>query len=402
MKKVVWISPYIPYDTVRHAGGQIENYYIKKLIGAGEVELRLVSSYLPGEREQFTLHKQIRCDLVCNYDRGIRHRIRQALDVIPLFNPFDRYGNHKPLYNELMMIRILRAYRKEGFEPDILIIEWLQSLLSVKHFKKIFPKAKIVGIEEDVVIQSYTRKWENAHGINKAFARIRLHNIKREELRALKACDLIITNNAKDKALLQKYGFTKNVWQWTPYYHKYTEIRNTYRDTILFFGDMRRVENYGAAEWVIREVMPLIKDTGITFQVLGGNPPEELQKLQSERVQILGYREDLTPYFETALCLIVPLTLGAGIKIKVLEGMSAGLPVLTNGIGIEGIPAGRDRDYLHCETAQDYAAAIRKLAERSLDPQQIGTNARRLLAENMDYETSADEFVRRIADMQRI
>jgi len=393
MKKIVWISPYIPYDTVRHAGGQIHNYYIKKLVQSGKFEVRLVSSYLPEEINNFTLDKSIQCDLICNYDKGIKKLIRNGLDVCRLFFPFDRYGNQKTLYNEILMTHILRRYKKEGFIPDIMIIEWTQSLLSLACFRKVFPDAKIVGIEEDVTIQALTRKWQAAKGFQKILAKIRLKNIKREEIRVLKQCNLIIVNNSKDEELIKKYGFDNNVKKWAPYFHKYDDIQNVYHNKVIYYGDMRRKENYTAAKWFIREVLPGIYDKNIVFQIIGSNPPEELKKMESDTVEVTGYIEDIKPYFKEALCMIVPLSLGAGIKIKVLEGMSAGLPILTNEIGIEGIPAVDEREYFFCKSAEDYIAVITKLLNREINPEEIAINARKLLEKSFNYEESAEQFI---------
>ena len=70
-------------------------------------------------------------------------------------------------------------------------------------------------------------------------------------------------------------------------------------------------------------------------------------------ITVTGFVKEISKYFEQSLCLVAPLVLGAGIKIKVLEAMSAGLPVLTNQIGIEGIPAQNGIHYYYCERPQE-------------------------------------------------
>ena len=66
--------------------------------------------------------------------------------------------------------------------------------------------------------------------------------------------------------------------------------------------------------------------------------------------------------------------------------MSAALPVLTNEIGIEGIPAQDGVEYLHCETADDYIFAIQKLASDVDLQKQIGKNAQKFVQNAFDYE----------------
>ncbi len=399
MKRIVWISPYIPYDSVRHAGGQIHNYYIKELVKSGKFEVRLISSYLPDELQHFTLDKEIRCDLICNYNKGIKKFIRNVLDAYGLLCPLDRYGNQKTMYNELMMARILRQYKKEGFVPEIIIMEWTQSIFSIDHVKKIFPNAKIVGIEEDVVIQGLIRWMKTQQGLQKTFTKLRLKNVKREEPRVLNMCSLVITNNDKDVDILHQYGVNTRIERWVPYYHNYKDIHNSYGKNMIYYGNMKRPENYSAAEWVIREVMPLLKDTDIVFQVIGSNPPDELKQLETDNVKILGYHEDIRPFLENALCMITPLLLGAGIKIKVLEGMSAGLPVLTNKIGIEGIPAVDGRDYIYCQSPEDYASSVINLSSKKNDPEEIGNSARKFLKENFNHDKAAHDFIQWMVEL---
>ncbi len=393
MKKIAWISPYIPYDSVRHAGGQTHNYYIKKLVESHKFEVRLISSYLPDEIQHFTLDKEIHCDLICNYSNGIKRLFRNILDAYGLLCPFDRYGNQKTFYNELMMKRILRGYKKEGFVPDIIILEWTQSIFSLDSVKRIFPDAKIVGIEEDVSIQGLKRWLKKEQGIKKALTKIRLKNVEREEIRTLNKCSLVITNNSKDTEILQQYGVKRPIEKWVPFYHSYENIHGSYSNNVIYYGNMRRPENYSAAEWFIKEVMPQLNNINVLFQVIGSNPPEELKKQETDNITVTGYQKDIKPYLENALCLIAPLSLGAGIKVKILEGMSAGLPVLTNKIGIEGIPAVDGRDYIHCDTPEDYAAAIRDLISGEISPAEIGQNARQLLKENLNYAQAAEDFI---------
>ena len=97
------------------------------------------------------------------------------------------------------------------------------------------------------------------------------------------------------------------------------------------------------------------------FYIIGGNPHQSLFKYESERIHITGFVDSIDFYFSNCIALVVPLLLGAGIKVKVLEAMSAGVLVLTNDIGIEGIPAKDGEHYFHCESATDYKNLLNKL-----------------------------------------
>ena len=169
-----------------------------------------------------------------------------------------------------------------------------------------------------------------------------------------------------------------------PYYEPLKSIipSESARD-IVFYGAMNRLENYSAALWFIDNVMPLLDNIDIRFVVVGNKPPIELQNRKNERVLVTGFVEDVSVYFEQAVCLVAPLFLGAGIKVKILEALTAGLVTLTNDIGIEGIGAVDGRHII--ELKNDII--LRK---------KISGNARKLICQNYDLKKSFINYSNKI------
>ena len=110
--------------------------------------------------------------------------------------------------------------------------------------------------------------------------------------------------------------------------------------SLLFWGAMARRENSDAALGFLRDHFPILKQKypDAKIYVVGSNPPKELLAMAGDAVVVTGFVEDPTPYFERAGLGIAPLSQGAGIKVKVLEMLRAGLPVISSVIGAEGIP----------------------------------------------------------------
>ena len=139
--------------------------------------------------------------------------------------------------------------------------------------------------------------------------------------------------------------------------------------------------------------MPLIEDLGCRFVVVGSNPPEVLQKKAGDQVEVTGFVDSVAPYFENCLCMASPLLGGAGIKVKILEALSAGVPVLTNQIGIEGIPAKDGREYYHCELAEDYEHRIRQLLADPEAEQTMSEAARTFIVSHYDLGRTLDQLI---------
>lgn len=133
--------------------------------------------------------------------------------------------------------------------------------------------------------------------------------------------------------------------------------------------------------------------------VIGGNPPTCLKKMAAPNIKILGFVKNIDFYFENCICLVAPLLLGAGIKVKILEAFAAGIPVLTNQIGIEGIPAKNGIDYIHCESAEEYIKAIDNLLHFEELGNTLSHNARRLVTENFDNEKNMRDWICKVNEL---
>jgi hypothetical protein len=111
--------------------------------------------------------------------------------------------------------------------------------------------------------------------------------------------------------------------------------------SLLFWGAMARRENSDAALYFLRDHFLTLRRRypDAKIYLVGSNPPQELSAMSDNAIIVTGFVDDPTPYFERAGLGIAPLSTGAGIKVKVLEMLRAGLPVLSSPVGAEGIAA---------------------------------------------------------------
>ena len=221
-------------------------------------------------------------------------------------------------------------------------------------------------------------------------------------MKALNKCDLIVTHNEKDMQLLLDNNIPiEKQHVIVPYFMNMSSVvRNVTNKDIIFFGAMARAENYLSAIWFIENVFYKIKDKATRFIIIGGNPHKSLYEFSNERVVITGFIEDVSPYFANCLCFVAPLVLGAGIKVKVLEALSAGVPTLTNDIGIEGIPGVNGKDYLHCNSADDYIYNINRIIDNEVDTSTISKNSQQFIKENFNLESAAEKYYLRLNNME--
>lgn len=130
---------------------------------------------------------------------------------------------------------------------------------------------------------------------------------------------------------------------------------------------------------MLPQIRSVIADA--TFSVVGANPPADLLSCNDgESVTVTGYVEDPGPYLASCEVFVAPLISGTGIKIKVLEAMASGVPVVANDVAMQGIPAQADRDYLHAQSADDFALQVVKLLQNIHLRTALAKSARRLVA----------------------
>nr|WP_304654796.1 glycosyltransferase [Sporolactobacillus sp. STSJ-5] len=394
------ISPYAPYDKVSHAGGQIHNFYLKKFNNDHNFDVRLITFAESIEVPKLDLqHYKVNCNLTVKSNKII-HRITRIPDrIMRTVNIFDRYGGIVSSFFRNNVIRILKKIKNEDYHPDVIILVWTPTALLVNEVKRFYPNAKYVAFEHDVFFQNLKRKClVESDPLKKKMKHKKYSNELHTELNALKSVDQVITLNYKDKELLVAKGINnQNIDVVAPYFHfmkdKFPTIRSTEND-IVFYGAMSRPENYESCIWFIENVFNKLvkKDPLLRFVIVGSHPNDSLLRYKSEKVIITGFVDHPEKYLLNSLCMVAPLFVGAGIKIKILEAMSAGIVVLTNKIGIEGIPASDGVHYLHCETDSEYIQAIVQLKKKKSIHQDIGDSAKKLIAENYNVEESYKHY----------
>ena len=398
-KEILWISPYAPYDTVAHGGGKTHNFYIKYFQKSGLFDITLLSMCMKDEADKLDLDQYGIKNQICILDSTKLQRLsRLLISGIAYRNPYDRYGGGCLPYERSQIVKKIKKYGESGKQPDIIILHWTFSLMLYELVKEWFPRSYIAVIEEDVTFLNYIRKAigddSYAH-----FWRKRASIMKRKELSLLSQCALTVTNNPKDTALLVENGIQQGkIFTSAPYFDNYGELeRKPNRKDVIFYGAMSRPENYLSAQWFIENVMPEL-DPATRFVIIGGTPDSSLKQYESERVLLTGYVQDVSEWFAGCLCMAAPLVGGAGIKIKVLEAMSAGIPVLTNSIGIEGIGAVDGHDYLHCEKPGEYIFYINRMVSGQYNTESISKNARQFIRKNYNLPERLDELIDRMQE----
>ena len=132
------------------------------------------------------------------------------------------------------------------------------------------------------------------------------------------------------------------------------------RSGILFVGGFEHPPNSDAAVRLVKDVMPVVRRelSDVQVTIVGSHPPPEVQALASPLVDVAGWVEDLQPLLDSARLMVAPLRYGAGMKGKITQALSVGLPVVTTPIGAEGLEREGEDCMLIADDPQELAAHV--------------------------------------------
>ncbi len=158
--------------------------------------------------------------------------------------------------------------------------------------------------------------------------------------------------------------------------------------TLLFVGTMSYPPNADAMLYFCQKTLPLIrkKIPDVNLLIVGQNPPQEIHKLAAEgNILVTGEVSDLKPYYEQAQVVIVPLRAGGGTRLKILEAMAFGRPVVSTKLGCEGLCLKNDEHILIADDPPEFSKYVIQLLKNVETRSRLANNARQLIEAKYDW-----------------
>jgi len=154
--------------------------------------------------------------------------------------------------------------------------------------------------------------------------------------------------------------------------------------TFVFVGTFRHPPNLAAAEELVERIAPALRAAvpGAVLQIVGADPPPSLvdRAARVAGVEMLGWVDDLPALLGAATAFLAPLRGGGGMRVKLLEAMACGCPVVTTAVGIGGIEARDGEEYLRATAVDDLVGAAERLVGSPDLAEGLSRRARALVA----------------------
>jgi glycosyltransferase involved in cell wall biosynthesis len=240
----------------------------------------------------------------------------------------------------------------------------------------------------------YKRLWQTMRpGLRKWLLGRDWRLLKEYEGRVCRQFDAVLAVSQEDKTALEEAASQELDIHVIPIAIDTDEVtvieRKVDPSHILHIGTMYWPPNIDGVLWFAHEVYPLIRQQrpDVCFDIVGARPPQEMVALDGDRtgINVTGYVADPAPYLERAALMIVPLRAGGGMRVKILNALAQGIPIVSTTLGCEGIAVVPGENILVADEPADFADAVLRLLNEADLAAKLAADGRRLAEEKYDY-----------------
>lgn len=163
---------------------------------------------------------------------------------------------------------------------------------------------------------------------------------------------------------------------------------------IVFCGNMGYEPNVHAAQYLVKEVMPLVwkEVPGATVLLAGANPKHGVSNLASDKVSVSGYVADIRECYAASSIFVAPMLTGSGLQNKLLEAMAMQLPCVTTSIANDSLGARDGSEVLIGDNAEAFAAHIVSLLRDADKRASLAQSGRQYALDHFSWETSCQQL----------
>ncbi len=187
---------------------------------------------------------------------------------------------------------------------------------------------------------------------------------KKLELKLARDSDLVWCASSDDKENIEKEVPSVRI-ELIPTIHPLHSRGRPFnqRKDLFFAGNFAHRPNADGVTYFLENVFPLLSKAlpGIEFHIAGSSPPPQIQALSSSQIHVMGFVPDIEPFFMSSRVFVAPLRFGAGVKGKIGDALSHGLPVVTTSIGAKGMGFENGSQVMIADDPESFAAAVVKL-----------------------------------------
>lgn len=362
--KILLLTNLLPYPLDN--GGKIKTYTtIKALADAGH-SIDLVC-FTEDEEIDKALETELQneCDEIYQVFRKLTTALnKKYMSGVAIKSLLSNYSFGLLKYISKDMKKLLYCL-SQNKKYDCVYFDHLQMFVYEKIVKLYWPEAEIILDEHNCEYMIMQRNAEQCSNIlKKIFLQLEAVKLKVFESEALKKANKVIVLSPEDDAMLKGIASETISTSIIPIGMRTpeSEIERSFHDldiiNILFVGTLSWSPNNDGLIWYLENVIPKMEECYGNYKlyIVGKNPGNELKRIADRfsNIEITGYVDSVIPYYEKCDFMIVPLFVGSGQRVKIIEGFSFGMPVISTSIGAEGLDCTDGENILIADDADTF------------------------------------------------
>jgi glycosyltransferase involved in cell wall biosynthesis len=238
--------------------------------------------------------------------------------------------------------------------------------------------------------------------LRKAYCTLQWRKMSRYERAIMRAVDRVLVCSEIEKDLLRVWGvelamLVPNGVDTERYaFEERPAKAASTAPAVVFSGGMDYLPNQDGVRWFIEAVLPQVRKLvpNLKLTVVGKNPPPSLLALaKPDEIEITGRVDDVRPYVRRSDALVVPLRIGGGTRLKILEALAMGVPVISTSVGAEGIAVTNERDIVIADEPTAIASAIASVCASRERAALLARRGRELVESRYDWPSVTRELV---------
>lgn len=386
--RILWTLPYLPWPTT--SGGKLRQYHLLRTLSerGHRITLLVQSKQAADDAVRAKLHPMLE-QLIVLPRRSLKHPwtlVTAALASYPMLVSVNGFAHRlERVFSDLLkqqwdIVQIEHSYGLQPFlkylekngQAFILTEHNVESTLGAATYQHLPPWLHLYVLYD----QWRYRRWEKkALTVPTRLAAVTTEDAAKLAERRGREVDVVINGvDARSFANVQPDGNSRR---------------------ILFVGNLEYPPNLDAVEWTVTQIMPHVwkQLPDARFAICGYAMPQAWHlRWTDPRLEWVGFVPDLKVAQQRAAVFIAPLREGGGSKLKVLEAMAAGLPLVSTVEGVSGLNVNDGVHYRQGNTPQAMAQALVDMMRHSNQARLIGETGRRYVTENHDWEIAATQL----------
>lgn len=287
---------------------------------------------------------------------GPKDKLRLEKDCNSMsFNPFGYPVEFYDSIPDIIADNNIEIVQCEFLPP----LELVYELKKIKGIKTVYVHHELRFIRNEQFLRSIEKE-------NSFYYKVFSDSLKQREIAALNEYDNVTTLSEMDSNILRNEGVKTNIsasFSIVDNIYKKTEVKRELK-ALSFIGGESHQPNFEGITWFLDVAWPMAleKDSSLQLQIIGNWKDSTKKEFENKykNVKFLGFVDDLSEALEGSV-LIVPLNIGSGIRMKIIEAAFMGIPVISTTIGAGGLPFENDQDILIRDDAKSFVNAIMSL-----------------------------------------